>query len=180
MKNEEIEIKLQFRNKKKIISILGKKIKFRKKFRIYDKYYSQNYSDMSNVHNLIRIREIKNSNAELTYKGKTKNRSNIWYRVELTTQIASPKAMEKILNNIGFKKISEYRSEKEYWELDNLEIVFSKFTSPAYLEFAEIEGKSEKKIKDLIKKLGKHVKEVGEEIFEVFDKKRKEKPKKFK
>ena len=127
---------------------------------------------MRNIHSLIRIRKINNNEAELTYKGKVKNKNNIWHRAELTTKILSPEIMDKILINLGFKKISEYKSQKEYWEFNNLEIVFNKFTKPAYLEFMEIEGDSEKKIKNIIKKLGKNVQKVGEEIFEIFDKKR--------
>ena len=172
MKNKEIEIKLQFKNKKKIISILGKKIKFQKKLRVYDKYYNRNWSDMRNTHSLIRVRSIKNGNAELTYKGKAKDKNNIWHRVELTTSIISPKIMEKILNNMGFKKISECQSEREYWQLGSLEIVFIKFNLPTSLKIIEIEGISEKEIRDIVKKLSKYVKKVGEEIFSVFDKKR--------
>ena len=172
MKNKEIEIKLQFKNKRKIISILGEKIKFQKKLEIYDEYYNRNWSDMRNTHDLIRVRSVKNGNAELTYKGKTKDKNNIWHRIELTTSIISPKIMKRILNNIGFKKISECQSKREYWRVGNLEIVFVKFNLPTSLKIMEIEGTSEKEIGNMVKKLSKYVRKVGEEVFSVFDKER--------
>lgn len=180
MPNKEIEIKLLFKNKKELISALKPQIKFVKRLRIYDRYFSQKHNDMKNLHSLVRIREaLEEKNAklickstDLTYKGKAKNQNNVWHRLELTTKVESSNLMAKILTNIGLKKISEYKNEKEYWKLDGLEIVFANFTKPARLTFMEIEGTSEKKILDLIKRLGNKVQKVGEEIFEVFDKKR--------
>lgn len=169
---KELEIKLLFKNKKKIISKLGRGMKFKKKADIYDRYYNKKHSNMKNIHSLIRIREITHSGAELTYKGKTKDKNNIWHRVELTTQIFSPEIIDKILISLGFNKISEYKSKREYWKFNGLEIIFIKFISPTPLEFMEIEGNSEKKIRNTIKKLGNDVEEVGEEIFEIFDQKR--------
>jgi len=172
MNQKEIEIKLLFQNKKEIISKLGSKMKFERRVKVYDKYFSRKYFNMKNIHNLIRIREIKKEKAELTFKSKVKNRNNIWHRIELTTKVESPIVMEKILNNLGLNKIAEYKSKKEYWKFDELKIIFNKFIFPSHLEFMEIEGDSEKKIKNIIKKLGDNVKEVGEEIFKIFDKKR--------
>lgn len=172
MNQKEIEIKLLFKNKREIVSKLGSKMKFKKKINIYDKYYNRGNFDMSNIHSLLRIREIKDGDTELTYKGRAQEKKNIWHRVELTTKITSSREMEEILRKIGFNKISEYKSEKEYWIFNDLEIIFAKFTSPAYLEFMEIEGKSERKIKNTIQRLKDNVQEVGEEIFEVFDRKR--------
>jgi predicted adenylyl cyclase CyaB len=172
MKQKEIEIKLIFKNKKEIINKLRPEIKLERKISIYDKYFGKDFLDMKNTHNLIRIRKINDDNAELTFKSKTKNQGNIWQRIELTTTIRSPEIMEKILTHLGFKKISEYKSQREYWKFQDLEIVFIKFTKPAFLEFMEIEG-NPRKIREVIKKLGNNVKEVGEEIFEIFDLKRK-------
>jgi len=171
----EVEVKLLFKDKKGIISKLGQEMKFKKRANIYDRYYGQKNLDMYNIHPLIRIRNINNKETELTYKGAVKDKNNIWHREELTIKIASPKIISKILMKLGFKEISEYRSKREYWKYNGLEIIFTKFTSPSCLEFVEIEGSSEKKIKNTIQKLGNNVKEVGEEIFEIFDKKRSKK-----
>ena len=172
-KNKEIEIKLLFKNKKKIVSMLG--VESQKKISLYDTYYGLKNSDMSNKHSLIRIREEKNGKAELTYKGKTRDKKNIWHRIELNTDIGSPEVMKKILNKLGFEQISEYKNEKEYYNYQGLEICFAKFTLPAKLSFMEIEDENEVKIRNLVTKLGNNVKEVGEEIFAVFDKARKKK-----
>jgi len=149
MNQEEIEVKLLFKNKKEILFKLGSRVKFKKKVNIHDKYYSRGSFDMSNTHSLLRIREVKDADTELTYKGRVRDKKNIWHRVELTTKISSSKEMEKILKALGFNKISEYRSEKEYWIFDSLEIIFAKFTSPTYLEFMEIEGRTERKITEI-------------------------------
>lgn len=166
---KEIEIKLLFNNKKEIISALPT-INFCKKIKVRDRYYSQKYSDIRNTHQIIRIRQKFNIFSELTYKGKTKDYKNIWYRKEITTLIKDPRKMHKILILLGFRKIRDCLSEREYWLIDDVEIVFSKFTKPALLEFMEIESDSHEKIRQIVKRLGNRVKEVGEEIFDVFDK----------
>ena len=174
-KSKEIEIKLLFKNQKKIISMFGSSVKFQKRINLHDTYYGPKNSDMSNKHSLVRIREEKNGKAELTYKGKAKDKKNIWHRIELNTNIGSPEVMKKILNKLGFEQISEYKNEKEYYNYQGLEICFAKFTLPAKLTLMEIEGENETKIRSLVVKLGDNVKEVGEEIFAVFDKARKKK-----
>lgn len=174
-KDKEIEIKLLFKNKKAIINKLKPQIRLKTKINIHDRYYGYDSFDMRNINNLVRIRTINKEKSELTFKSKAKGRKNIWHRTELNTQIESPEIMEKILLNLGLNKISEYKSRKEIWNYKKQEIVFAKFTAPARLSFMEIEGNSEKAIKKLVNSLGNKVKEAGEEIFEVFDKARKNK-----
>ena len=128
---------------------------------------------MKNSNQLIRIREIKGDKTELTFKGKAQDKNNVWHRKEINLKIDSVHNMEKILLNLGLKKISEYQSQKEYWKLGNLEIVFAHFTVPTELTFMEIEGPSEKEIRQVVEQLGDSVKEAGEEIFEIFDQIRK-------
>lgn len=165
---KEIEIKLIFKNKDKIIKILKPDIRFIEKIKLHDSYYGLK-NDMSNKNVLFRIRRKGNNHNELTYKGRALDKKNIWHRIELTTHIESPIVIEKILEQINFKKISEYKSEKEVYGCNGLEICFTKFTLPAKLEFMEIEGKSEKKIRNLVNKIGTNAQEVGEEIFKTFD-----------
>ncbi len=172
-KDKEIEIKLLFKNKKAIINKLKPHIKLKSKINIHDRYYGYDNFDMSNVNNLVRIRTINKKKSELTFKSKAKDMKNVWHRTELNTWIGSPEKMEKILLNLGLNKISEYKSEKEFWDYKKQEIVFAKFTIPARLNFMEIEGNSKKEIKKTVKLLGNNIKEVGEEIFEVFDRVRK-------
>lgn len=174
-KNKEIEIKLLFKNKKSIINKLKPYAKFKDKINIHDRYYGYNNFDMSNTNNLVRIRTVNNEKSELTFKGKAKDKNNVWHRTELNSEIKSPEKIEEILLNLGLKKISEYKSKKEIWDYKKQEIVFAKFTVPARLNFMEIEGNSEKEIKNTVKFLGNNVKEAGEEIFKIFDKTRKNK-----
>jgi len=174
-KDKEIEIKLLFKNKKAIINKLNPEIKFQNKVNIHDIYFGFNKFDMSNTNKLVRIRKISKQKAELTFKGKAQDKKNIWHRTELNTDISSPEQMEKILLKLGLKKISEYKSVKEYWIYKEQKIVFAMFTAPAHLKFMEVEGESEKEIKKTVKRLSKNVKQVGEEIFKIFDKARKNK-----
>ena len=78
--------------------------------------------------------------------------------------------MENILNLLGFEKLSNYRQVREFYDYLGLELSFARFTFPAKLNFLEIEGKSERQIRQVVKVLDGYVQEVGEEIFKVFDK----------
>lgn len=169
--SREIEIKLLFKDKQEVLSKISPAPKFIKKISIYDVYYSKG-NEMKNTNEFFRVREIDNKKVELTFKGKAKDNNNVWYRDEITTKISSVKEADKTLTKQGFKKVSEYKSEKEYYKSDGVEITFAKFIVPASLEFMEIEGESEEKIRDIVKGLGDSVKEAGEEIFRVFDERR--------
>ncbi len=167
--NKEIEINLTYNNKNKIISLLKPGVEFLRKTSFLDKYYSQGGSKMKQVETFVRIRVIKGEICELTYKGKPTNDHNIKKREELTTKIEDPNVIEKILINSGFKKLSEYESDREYWKINNSELVFINFKKPASLNYLEIEGSSKEKISKIIKKIDKHVKKVGDKIFKKFD-----------
>jgi len=165
---EETEIKLKYEDRKKVISklkILGSK--FREKFVLEDTYFAQGHTDMSNVNDLLRIRK-KNANAELTYKGKCKDKKNVWHRVELSTDIKDPKVFAEILANLKFNKISENNSNREVWTLNKLELVFIDFTHPKKLSLLELEG-PEEEIHSLVKQLEDVTVPVGEEQFKSFD-----------
>jgi adenylate cyclase class IV len=167
MKNKEIEIKLLFSDKKKIVSKLEPRIRFLKSVKVLDKYYSfSNF--IKNKSDFFRIRII-DKKAELTYKGRSKNKNGIIKKTELTSEISSSEAIEVILKKAGLEKRSEHRSEKEYWALDDIEIVFVKFIKPAKLIFMEIEGPSKNKIENVLKKIEDCVSIMEESDFNVFD-----------
>lgn len=168
-RHKEIEIKLAIRNKERVLSLLKSKGEFIKQISINDTYYGLEDTKMRNTKKIIRIREKNKNDVELTYKSKAHDNNNVWHRTELTVKVSSAHLMDKILSHIGIKGIYKYKSKKEYWKLDNLEVVIAQFTEPAFLEFMEIEGKSEKDIKRLISKFGNNVTEVGEYFFKVFD-----------
>lgn len=171
--NKEIEIKLKFKNKTAIVKTLGSTAKFQNKKEIHDLYFGTKAKDMRNRNTLLRLRTIGRDFNELTLKGKSHGHGNIWHRVELTSQISSPLAIAKMLSFLGYQKISEYKSTREYWTYHGLKIDFIEFTKPAPLIFMEIEGPSNQAIKKTLAKLNGLVTEAGEEIFKIFDKKRK-------
>lgn len=177
MKTEEIEVKLNYKNKEELILELGERAIFEKKVTTKDRYFSQKYDDMSNAHDLVRIRQINNNETELTFKGSTLDKDKIWQRVELSVNVDSANMMHQILTSLEFEVISENECEREYWRVDDLELVFVKFTKPTTLKFMEIEGDSYEKVNKLIKTLGNQVERVGEETFYEFDKKREEQKK---
>ena len=123
---------------------------------------------MSNTHDLIRIRK-KNGKAELTFKGKCETESDIWKRIELNTEINDPDMMTKILEYLHFNTLLQNESQREYWTLDNVEIVFIDLVKPLPLSWIEIEGPSEEKIQRILDQLGNDVEKIGEEFFKTLD-----------
>ena len=165
----EIEIKLKYEHKQKLIEKLeeiGAKLK--KKETLEDTYFSLDHTDMSNTHDLIRIRK-KNGKAELTFKGKCETESDIWKRIELNTEINDPDMMTKILEYLHFNTLLQNKSQREYWTLDNVEIVFIDLVKPLRLSWIEIEGPSEGKIQRILDKLGNDVEKIGEDFFKKLD-----------
>lgn len=168
MTNKETEIKLLFKNKKEVIGKLSPGIKFSKKVNVVDRYYGRDKDSIRNKNSFVRIREI-NGNIELTYKGRAGNRNDIIRRTEIIVKISSAELMKKILREFGYNKISIHQSEKEYWYLGDIEIVFVEFIKPAHLRFMEIEARSSAKIQKIVKKLSGCVSEIKESIFDRFD-----------
>jgi predicted adenylyl cyclase CyaB len=166
--SKETEIKLKYNNKNQIIQLIKKLgAKFKEIYELHDTYFSF-HKDMSNKHEIVRIREKGNS-CELTFKGKCKSKGNVWKRDELTCKIDNPRIMCEILVNLGLSKIKENISHREIYLLDGIEIAFIEFTKPSKLSLIELEGLQDK-IKKIIKLLGNSVKIIGEEAFSKFDK----------
>jgi len=169
--DEEIEVKLNYENKEKIVEILKQlNAKFEKKFELHDTYYGLGHSSMNNKNNLVRIRK-KGDKSELTFKGNCIDTENIWKRTEITTQISNPEKMNQILLNLGLNKIKENKSIREEWKIGNTEILFIDFTHPEELKIIEIEAESNEEIQEILNKLGNLVTRTGEESFKRFDKK---------
>lgn len=166
---KEIEVKLTYKDRNIVINKL-KEIKavFREKYVLEDHYYSMNGKDMSNSNELIRVRK-KGDKSELTFKGKCENQSNIWERVELTTSLGNPESMLKILESLKFNKLSVTKSNREIWNLDDVEIAIIEIFYPANIDFIEIEGPTKEKVEKTLNLMGKTVKEATEEIFKHLD-----------
>ncbi|MBI2630248.1 class IV adenylate cyclase [Candidatus Pacearchaeota archaeon] len=165
----EIEVKLKFEDKEKIVSKLKSLgAKFREKYELTDIYFSLKHNDMKNAHDLIRIRK-KGDKAELTFKGKCETESHIWKRIELTTNLGDSEAMLQILGYLKFNKILENKSLREYWDLADTEIAFISLIYPAKIDFIEIEALSEEKVQKVLDELKGLAEVVGEDYFKKLD-----------
>ena len=170
---KEIEVKLTYEDKDRVIEKL-KEIGavFREKYILEDYYFSLTGTDMSNTNELLRIRK-KGDKQELTFKGKIENEGNIWERVELNSGIEDADTVLKIFELLKLNNLSTNKSSREFWDLGDVEFVFSDITYPADISFLEIEGPTSEKVQETLDKLGDTVKEAGEEIFQKLDEARK-------
>ena len=169
MGQHEIEIKLSFKDKDKIIAQL-KKIgaTFKEKYVLSDIYFSLEDTNMREAKDFIRLR-VKNGASEITLKGKRETESDIWRRIELTSKVDNPKAVAQMFNHMKFYTLLENNSEREYWQIGNVEIVFVELTKPTKLNFMEIEGTSEQEVQIILDKLNALVERVGEDYFKKLD-----------
>jgi len=170
---KEIEVKLTYTNRDKVIEKL-KEIGavFREKYTLEDYYFSIKGTDMSNANDLLRIRK-KGEKQELTFKGKCETEGNIWERIELNTDIGSADTVLKMFDHLKLNNLSTNKSSREFWDVGDVEIVFSDITYPAEINFIEIEGPTKEKVEEVLKMMGDTVKEAGEEIFRKLDEARK-------
>ena len=170
---KEIEVKLTYTDKDKVIEKL-KEIGavFREKYLLEDYYFSLTGTDMSNTNDLLRVRK-KGDKKELTFKGKCETEGHIWERIELNTDISDAEAVLKMFEHLKLNKLSTNKSSREFWDIGDVEIVFSHITYPAKIDFIEIEGSTKEKVEEVLKLLGDLVKEAGEEIFRKLDEARK-------
>lgn len=166
----EIEIKLTYKNRKKIISYLKQlSFKLEKTITIHDIYFNT-VGSMSNTNALYRLRTINGDKKELTFKDGCVDSNGVWTRNEHNVVIDNVDKMAIILKSLGCILIKENLSTREVWKKDNLEFEFIDYQKPAKLNFIEIEGPSIKLINDLLGHFNNDLQRVGEEIFSVFDK----------
>lgn len=167
---KEIEAKLTYKDRSKLVQKLSS-LGFTKSesLKLNDTYYSPDGDRMDNVKTILRIREISEKPTELTYKGPCPKDKGVWERTEITTEISSPKEMREILESLEMNLIKSNETAREYWTLDDLEIVFMDFIKPQKLEIIEVEGHTKENVQKLISKLGDLVEVVGEEVFKPFD-----------
>jgi adenylate cyclase class 2 len=85
---------------------------------------------------VLRLRRVGNR-AVLTYKERFPTRSTIKHQREDETRVEDPKAMELILEAVGFSPALVYEKRRETWQLGKIEIVIDEL--PFGL-FMEIEG----------------------------------------
>ncbi|MEM1626312.1 MAG: class IV adenylate cyclase [Sulfolobaceae archaeon] len=135
----ESEIKIKINSPE--LSILEEE--FKKNFKYLgeeiqeDIYYNSIYRDFKVTDEALRLRIINDSIIELTYKGpKISSRSKV--REEITCRISDYKAIDKILEKIGFYKVIRIKKIRKNFKKENFLI------SLDYVEglgsFLEVEG----------------------------------------
>ncbi|MFA4886974.1 MAG: class IV adenylate cyclase [Candidatus Nanoarchaeia archaeon] len=165
----EIEVKMKYENKENVLAklkTLG--AKFREEYPLNDTYFSLNATDMKDAKEFIRIRK-KGEKSELTFKGKKETSSEIWKKIELTTSLGDSEAMNQILDHLGFNRILENKSMREYWMIGDVEIAFISLFQPTELDWLEIEAPSEEKVQKVLDQLNGLAETVGEEYFKKID-----------
>ena len=166
---KEIEIKLKYFDREKVSEKLKKMgARLIEKYELEDSYFALSHADMSNAHDLVRVRK-KGSKIELTYKGKSEFSGNIWKRDEINIGIDNFNSMVDVLKKLGFNFLSENKSVREVWDLNGVEILFCDIILPAKINYIEIEGPTEERLREVVNKLGNVVAEAGEEIFNILD-----------
>ncbi len=146
---KEIEIKILEISPVKIRNMLKKnKAKFVKRVLQKNNIYS-NFS-AKRKKTLVRLRQ-EGSNCWLTVKGPKKIINNHKVRKEYEMKIKSFEFGEKMLNLLGFKKISHDERKREYYKLKSCSVEIIKL--PKIPIFLEIEG-NEKNILKVANLLG--------------------------
>ena len=152
--NQEIEIKIKIENAEslfqKVISLGGKELKDKEGLET-DVMYDDGKGFFDDF-KVLRIRTAPSGNL-LTYKEKTKDsdQDNFLVRTEIQTFIEDPKAMDEIIQKLGFVPHVTKQKYIRLIELDGLVIEFHKM--PFTGDFIEIEGEPEE-IKKILDKIG--------------------------
>lgn len=170
----EIEVKLTYNNRAKILAWLKKnKFKLAKKKEIRDSYYSLGQNSMSDISSFYRIRDVVGVFAELTLKDSFQEKGGIITRREMNVTIDDPERMAIILTSLGGNLFKEHASRREIWENGQVRFELIDYYKPTNLSLIEIEGPNNEVIQSLIDNLGDEVKVAGDKIFSAFDKKAK-------
>lgn len=161
----EIEAKFKYTNKPAIIRWLkDNNYKLLKTIFLTDYYYGKNHHSMKNTNDLLRIRNINNTDLELTLKTKASGK-NITSRKEFNVKINNLNSAKQILKQLDCKLIKINKSKKEIWANNRASFEFVTNIKPKKLQFIEIEA-SRSTIINTIASLNKYISIVGEEIFD--------------
>lgn len=170
----EIEVKLTYNNRAKILSWLKKnKFKLVKKKEIRDSYYGLGQNSMSGISSFYRIRDVVGVFTELTLKDSFQEKDGIMTRREINVTIDDPEKMAIILTSLGGNLFKEHVSKREIWKNGKVQFELIDYYKPTDLSLIEIEGPNDEIIRELINNLGDEVRVAGDEIFSAFDKKAK-------
>lgn len=85
---------------------------------------------------VMRIRKIGDKTI-LTFKRRIKNEFAVKQQIEYETEVADAEAIEKILENLDFRKTLVYEKRRQTWNFRTVEIVLDELP---FGDFMEIEG----------------------------------------
>lgn len=166
----EIEVKLTYKNRAKIVAWLKQnKFKLVNKKEIKDLYYRSDQSSMSDINSFYRIREVIGVFTELTLKDNFQEKNGIITRREINITINDSDKADIILNSLGCTLFKEHLCKREIWENGEIQFEFIDYSKPAKLSLIEIEGTNNEIIQNLINDLGSMVKVASNNLFLVFD-----------
>jgi adenylate cyclase class 2 len=146
---KELEIKLLNIDRSKVLKNL-KKAKAKKIFaptKIIETYFTD--GKKNSPFTGLRLRTIGRK-CELTLKYKRTD-SNFLQREELESEVSNYAQMRLILERLGYKAFRERQKIREEYEILGVKIDIDQY--PKIPCFLEIEGKSQKQIKSVIKEL---------------------------
>ncbi len=168
-KIKEIEIKLKVNNEKLFRDKLRElNSKFLDKYEITDCYYTMNGETLEATESFLRIR-TKKEKSELTFKSGRDTKGKVSERTEINVSIENPENMFRILEKLGFNLIRKNRTIREYFLIDNAELVIVNIIEPINLEFVEIEAKTKAKVEAVSKLFGKILEPIDSDYFAVLD-----------
>jgi predicted adenylyl cyclase CyaB len=150
----EIEAKLKVGSHKQIIERLRKLgAEFIEKQLHTDYYFDDANATMTKTDRCLRLRfrrAGKIKKAFLTYKG-AREKNQFKKRQEIDVEISDGKAVEKLLSELGYKKALVIKKSRRVWQFGGCEVGLDYL--PLLGRFVEIEGRSDKTIAAVQKKL---------------------------
>ncbi len=151
----EIEAKLKVNSHRKTLRSLSQcGAKFLAEQIQKDYYFDDAKKTLTKTDKCLRLREQlinKNKTFSLTYKG-ARQKGKFKKRQEIEINLPDGKSTEKLLSMLGYKKVMVVKKSRQLWRFGGCEIALDR---PLLLgRFVEIEGRNEKTIAAVQKKLG--------------------------
>lgn len=95
---------------------------------------------------------VRDEGDKITLTLKVIDGDKIENQKEICLEVDSLEKAEELLSSLGCKKKSYQENKREIWKLDETEIVLDEW--PFLEPYVEIEGKSEKEVKEVSEKIG--------------------------
>ena len=162
----EIKIKLLSPKLEELEKLISSRYQFSDEEHQVDIYYNSPVRDFRKSDEALRVR-IVNGEIELTYKGP-KLSSQSKSREEITVKINDLKAMDLILQRLGFIKVLELEKTRKNYKVNNFTISLDRVTNLG--DFIEIEGINvdENKLTNFVDNFLKQFNIIGEKTLKSY------------